>query len=69
MKICPLSRAHHELDTSMQSTKDSKGGKTHPSKKSGSNHGGKSSAAGGEKKNNPGSPTGSHKRGEKKTTP
>ncbi|WP_158307812.1 hypothetical protein [Ramlibacter tataouinensis] len=53
----------------MQSTKDSKGGKTHPSKKSGSNHGGKSSAAGGEKKNNPGSPTGSHKRGEKKTTP
>ena len=53
----------------MQSNKDSKGGKTHPSKKSGSNHGGGKSAAAGEKKHSAGSPTGAHKHGEKKTTP
>ena len=58
----------NERHNLMQSTKDSKGGKTHPSKKSGSNHGNKSSAAG-EKKSKPGSPTGSHNHGEKKTTP
>jgi hypothetical protein len=53
----------------MQSNKDSKGGKTHPSKKSNTNHGGKSAAASGEKKSSAGSPTGAHKHGEKKTTP
>jgi hypothetical protein len=53
----------------MQSNKDSKGGKSHATKKSNTNHGGKSAAASGEKKSSAGSPTGSHKHGENKTTP
>jgi hypothetical protein len=48
-----------------QSTKDSAGGKSHPSKSAGSPTGGGKT----EKKSLKDSPTGSQKRGEKKTTP
>jgi hypothetical protein len=48
-----------------QSTKDSAGGKSHPSKSEGSKGGG----AKPEKKSLNDSPTGSQKRDEKKTTP
>ena len=50
-----------------QNSKDSNGGKTHPVKET-ADGGGKKSDKGTADKN-PGSPTGSHNKGEKKTTP
>jgi hypothetical protein len=49
----------------MQSNKDSSGGKTHPSKSGSKGQAG----SGQEKKKTADSPTGSQKKGEKKTTP
>jgi hypothetical protein len=50
-----------------QNTKDSKGGKTKPVKDTGAN--GAKGTAKGSADNKPGSPTGAHNKGEKKTTP
>lgn len=50
-----------------QNAKDSKGGKNHPTKDTADTGGKKPDKSSAEKK--PDSPTGSHKKGEKKTTP
>ena len=50
-----------------QNAKDSKGGKTHPVKDTADNGGKKSDKGSADQKS--GSPTGSHNKGEKKTTP
>ncbi len=50
-----------------QNSKDSKGGKTHPVKETADPGGKKSDKGTADKK--PESPTGSHNKGEKKTTP
>ncbi|HYW57138.1 MAG TPA: hypothetical protein VE934_09260 [Polaromonas sp.] len=50
-----------------QSSKDSNGGKNHPAKDKNTGKGAPRSSTAPER--NPNSPTGSHNRGEKKTTP
>ena len=50
-----------------QNLKDSKGGKTHPVKDTADTGAKKSDKSAADKK--PGSPTGAHNKGEKKTTP
>lgn len=50
-----------------QNTKDNKGGKTHPPKESGANS--PKTAGKGPADSKAASPTGSHNKGEKKTTP
>lgn len=52
-----------------QSTKDSKGGKTHPQKESHSSGAVSDKAAAKKAGRSPTSPTGPHKHGEKKSTP
>ena len=50
-----------------QNTKDSSGGKNHPAKETGADGGKKNDKESADKKSD--SPTGSHNKGEKKTTP
>ncbi len=50
-----------------QNAKDSKGGKSHPTKETGANGGKKDDKGSADRKSD--SPTGSHHKGDKKTTP
>ena len=59
---------HTPLEIQMpQNAKDSKGGKSHPTKETGANGGKKDDKGSADRKSD--SPTGSHHKGDKKTTP